>query len=117
MAGTYRKIMHKPANMTYKLMRYDDPNFPLAMTDEDRIFKRTLPDPPTEGQHLALQLDLTLGSSTYATMAIREILKEETSADHQKGLTMAMLAKNEGEVDTEMKEITADAPAVEPAVE
>lgn len=103
MAGTYRRIMHKPTNMSYKLMRYDDPNFPLAATDEDKLLNRTLPTPPEDGQHLALQIDLTLGSSTYATMAMREILKEETSSQHQKELTLAMLEKNQ--LDEEMADV------------
>jgi len=86
--------MHKPSNMSYKLLKYDDPNFPLAETDEDRLFQRTLPTSPADGAHTALQIDFTLGSSTYATMALREILKAETSSQHQKGLTEAMLARD-----------------------
>lgn len=117
MGGTYRRIMHKPSNMSYKLLRYDDPNFPLTETDEDRMFKRTLPEPPAEGEHLALQLDMTLGSSTYATMALREILKAETGSEHQKGLTKAMLAKTEAdgqdEVDQEIKEVAEDVKAMQ----
>lgn len=117
MGGTYRRIMHLPSNMSYKMLRYDDPNFPLTETDEDRMFKRTLPEPPAEGVHLALQLNMTLGSSTYATMALREILKAETGSEHQKGLTKAMLAKNEADgqdqMDEEIKDVVEDSKAME----
>jgi tRNA pseudouridine13 synthase len=40
------------------------------------------------GKFQALKIELTLGPSAYATMALREITREETSTWHQIGLTM-----------------------------
>jgi hypothetical protein len=40
-----------------------------------------------EGKFRALRIELTLGASAYATMALREITREETSTWWQMGLT------------------------------
>jgi hypothetical protein len=40
-----------------------------------------------EDESLAIVLRLTLGVSAYATMALREVLKQDTSVAHQKELT------------------------------
>jgi tRNA pseudouridine13 synthase len=49
-------------------------------------------DPPTiveGGKFLALQIRLTLGTAAYATMALREVTKTETSSHFQTILTQA----------------------------
>lgn len=43
---------------------------------------------PSIGKFKALKIELTLGPSAYATMALREITREETSTWHHIGLTM-----------------------------
>jgi tRNA pseudouridine13 synthase len=70
-------------------MRYTDPNVPLAQSDEDAILGLDKPMIDTDGRFLALQIRLTLGTSAYATMALREITKTETSSFHQTNLTLA----------------------------
>lgn len=64
MAGTYRKVMHLPGRMDHSVLRYDDPNQPLALTDEDIVLGRSLPPTNAEGQHVALQFELQLGTSS-----------------------------------------------------
>ncbi|GAA5980746.1 hypothetical protein JCM10908_001762 [Rhodotorula pacifica] len=102
LGGTYRKILHMPQDVSYRLLVSTSPNEDLAQTDEDRLLGRPAPQareyreedgPLKEGESLALQIELTLGSSTYATMALREVLKSRTSAATQKGLTQAMEAR------------------------
>lgn len=98
--------MHKPSDVSHRLITYSSTAQDLAQSDEDIILKRPAPpvtpyDPTVPlplGHSLALQLELTLGSSTYATMALREVLKDKTSSTHQSGLTSAMeeRAKVEG---------------------
>ena len=49
-------------------------------------------DPPAvvdDGKFCALQINLTLGTAAYATMALREVTKTETSSHFQTGLTQA----------------------------
>lgn len=73
--GTYRKILHLPKDVTYRLLVSTSPNEDLAQSDEDRILGRSIPvareykeadGELKEGESLALQVELTLGSSTCA---------------------------------------------------
>ncbi|CAK9784657.1 tRNA pseudouridine synthase D [Cutaneotrichosporon oleaginosum] len=106
--GSYRKIVHKPANVTWAHVRYTDPDVPLTQADEDRLLGLNVPakDDP-EGKFGALIISWSLGTSSYATMALREITRQETSAWHQTGLTAegedqahkGAAEKGEGEVE------------------
>ena len=89
LAGSYRKIKHHPKALSWTTMRYTDPNVPLAQSDEDAILGLDKPMIDEEGRFLALQIRLTLGTSAYATMALREVTKTETSSYHQTNLTLA----------------------------
>lgn len=51
------------------------------------------------GEKLAIRLEFDLDSASYATMALREVLKSETSNVNQRALTEAMLAKERPEAD------------------
>ena len=62
---------------------------PLAQSDEDRILGLDAPAPSEDGIFTALQVELELGSAVYATMALREVTKTETSAHYQSSLTQA----------------------------
>lgn len=90
LSGSYRKILHLPKELSWSVMHYTDPDVPLAQSDEDKILGF---DPPVltttaeDGKFLALQIRLTLGTAAYATMALREITKTETSAHYQSFLT------------------------------
>lgn len=113
--------------MSYRLLVSTSPSEDLAQSDEDALLGRAKPNareyreedgPLKEGESLALQVELTLGSSTCAccfprlcscldlraltkrevgrtdaTMALREVLKSRTSAANQKSLTQAMEAR------------------------
>lgn len=79
--------MHIPTQLSWRHLRYDDPDVPLTQSDEDKIIGAEPPQDNETGQFAALQIGLTLGSSTYATMALREITKEDTSAHNQTILT------------------------------
>lgn len=83
--------------MSWTHLRYDDPNIPLTQSDEDALLgleslaplaATTSCDSQGEGgAFAALRLNLTLGTSSYATMALRELTKQDTSAYHQTMLT------------------------------
>jgi tRNA pseudouridine13 synthase len=68
-------------------MRYTDPEIPLAQSDEDRILGIEEPQTDEDGLFLALQIRLQLGTACYATMALREITKIDTSTHIQTMLT------------------------------
>jgi tRNA pseudouridine13 synthase len=42
-----------------------------------------------DGKFMALQIELILGTAAYATMALREVTKTETSSHFQSALTLA----------------------------
>lgn len=109
--GAYRKLLHLPRNIEYRLLRYTDTEVALAQTDEEKILgiEQPLAEPfgqeknasdegskgdgdedkgkGTNDSFVALQLRFTLGTAAYATMALREVLKQDTSVQVQKDLT------------------------------
>jgi tRNA pseudouridine13 synthase len=93
LGGSYRKILHHPRDLSWKIYHYTDPEVPLAQADEDELIG--LPPPvtgegeDTEGKFKALQIKLQLGTAAYATMALREVLKTDTSSQHQSSLTQS----------------------------
>uniref|UniRef100_A0A7S1TS40 TRUD domain-containing protein n=2 Tax=Phaeomonas parva TaxID=124430 RepID=A0A7S1TS40_9STRA len=83
--GDYRAVMCFPEDLRCEVVRYTDPDASLLDSDWDRLMapKDTpppAPQPPSEGENveLGLKLSLTLPSSAYATMAIRELTKESS---------------------------------------
>lgn len=95
LTGDYRKVLHLPRNVSYQLFRYRNANANLCQSDEDEILGIDAPNAKIlyegeeveEGEYIAMLLRLTLGASAYATMALREVLKQDTSVAHQKELT------------------------------
>ncbi|KAG0350362.1 pseudouridine synthase [Gamsiella multidivaricata] len=87
--GSYRSIISKPENVEWEIMRYDEANVPLVLTDLEKLEGKPKPEGVPNGKFLALILNLTLKSSQYATMAIREICKQDTSAAFQSTLNVA----------------------------
>lgn len=89
LSGSYRKMIARPMpGMTAEVMAYTHPDEQLVQTDLERLEAEQLPDEPkkkTEGdaamgdveakQRLAIILRMRLGSSTYATMALRELMR------------------------------------------
>ena len=70
-------------------MRYTDPDVALAQADEDKLLRFDPPAVVEDGKFMALQINITLGTAAYATMALREITKTETSSHFQTNLTNA----------------------------
>ncbi|KAK9845240.1 hypothetical protein WJX81_000864 [Elliptochloris bilobata] len=74
--GGYRRLLHRPADLAFRLLQYSDPDQCLAATDLDKL-RGTAPPPvsvlgpgeqPMKSALLALQLVFSLPPSTYATM-------------------------------------------------
>lgn len=90
-------------------IRYDNPTIKLCRTDADGlkgepelesqgispayvyfdVYQCYWWDQFAEGQYLALRLHLSLAASQYATMALREVMKQQTSAAYHSGLKRA----------------------------
>ena len=75
--------------MTWTVMRYTDPDVALAQSDEDQLLGFDPPVIDEQGKFMALQIKLTLGTASYATMALREITKIDTSSHVQSSLTQS----------------------------
>lgn len=73
--------------MSWSVLRYTDPDVSLAQADEDKLLAFDPPAVVQDGKFLALQINLTLGTAAYATMALREITKADTSSHAQSSLT------------------------------
>ena len=87
--GSYRAILHLPKEMTWSVLKYTDPDVALAQADEDKLlgFDPSVTD--KNGMFTALQISFKLGTAAYATMALREVTKADTSSHHQTALTQA----------------------------
>ncbi|KAJ7329573.1 hypothetical protein JRQ81_015747 [Phrynocephalus forsythii] len=91
LSGAYRKIIIRPQNVSWDLVTYDDPKIPLFATDLDKLEGKTPAVLATGGKYKALKMEFSLPPSTYATMAIREVLKMDTSIKNQTQLNTIWL--------------------------
>ena len=82
--GSYRNILHLPKELSWSVLRYTDPDVPLAQSDEDQLLGFDPPPPALDGRFLALQIRLILGTAAYATMALQET---DTSSHFRRILT------------------------------
>ncbi|KAF7301777.1 TRUD domain-containing protein [Mycena indigotica] len=89
LSGSYRAMLHLPKELSWTVLRYTDPDVALAQADEDKLLNFDPPMVSNDGLFMALQIKLSLGTAAYATMALREITKTETSSHFQSSLTSA----------------------------
>ncbi|KAJ2162814.1 multisubstrate pseudouridine synthase 7 [Coemansia sp. RSA 552] len=91
LSGAYRHLVIKPRDFSCEWMRFTDDKLPLARSDSDEIEGKHAPESIDFGEHQALKLKFDLPSSTYATMLLRELMRQETASAHQQSLS----SKNE----------------------
>ncbi|CAN3373639.1 hypothetical protein DIURU_005444 [Diutina rugosa] len=105
LTGSYRHVMVKPKNMSYNIVKYKDNTTPLVKTDLELLREGDVNASrviESEGDKTAVVLKMSLGVSTYATMALREFMKIDTS---RFGFTKVDKAtKSEAEETTETTE-------------
>lgn len=61
----------------------------LAQADEDKLLGFDPPAIVPDGKFLALQIEIQLEAAAYATMALRQVTKQETGSRFQADLTQA----------------------------
>uniref|UniRef100_A0A8D3A302 Pseudouridylate synthase 7 homolog n=1 Tax=Scophthalmus maximus TaxID=52904 RepID=A0A8D3A302_SCOMX len=83
LAGAYRRVIIRPSDVSWSVIQYDDPRISLVHSDFEILEKKAAPVFNKEGKHRALRMEFSLPPSTYATMAIREVLKLDTSIKKQ----------------------------------
>lgn len=85
LAGSYRLLLARPSNVEWWIKKYENPTDQLVFTDLDLLQNhldtshRVKEDTEPTGSKTAVILKLQLGSSQYATMALREIMKIDTA--------------------------------------
>lgn len=92
--GAYRKMLVKPGKMTWEFKTYDSPIENLIETSFEKVAACD------NGQFKALVLDFQLPSSCYATMFLREILRNDTSASNQSYLEAQEMSKHNDQVES-----------------
>uniref|UniRef100_A0A6Q2ZJ47 TRUD domain-containing protein n=1 Tax=Esox lucius TaxID=8010 RepID=A0A6Q2ZJ47_ESOLU len=91
LAGAYRRILIKPSDVSWEVINYDDHRVSLVHTDVEKLENQPAPVFNKEGKYRALGMEFSLPPSTYATMAIREVLKMDTSIKNQTQLNTSWL--------------------------
>ena len=84
LTGDYRYILSKPEGFEARLISYSDRTVPLVQNDLMKLKGESLLPTVTEGTYSALVLRFQLGTSEYATMCLRELMKLETSSSFHK---------------------------------
>ncbi|XP_014204087.1 pseudouridylate synthase 7 homolog [Copidosoma floridanum] len=99
LGGSYRKILEVPKYLSWKIIRYKDQRADLILSDMDELRDmEPIKDEP-EGQFKALIVEMSLKSSTYATMALREVLKCDTSSQTHAAQSAAFYKAHEKQED------------------
>jgi tRNA pseudouridine13 synthase len=87
-AGDYRMLLCHPKDVDFEFMQYSDPFQPLIRTDLmliQRIDVASTPNTVGDVRPMlrAMRVGFTLPPSSYATIALRELIKLPTSSDFQ----------------------------------
>ncbi|CAH0627462.1 unnamed protein product [Chrysodeixis includens] len=83
MSGAYRLVVVRPRDVWWRCVHYTDPFADLIASDLDHMQNKEITAIVDDGKYKALLLNMTLPASCYATMALRELLKVDTSSDNQ----------------------------------
>lgn len=91
LSGDYRKMLILPQNVEWKTVFYNNPSADLIATDLQKLKSENTIENLKSGFYKAVILEFNLPACTYATMALREITKTDTSSSHQALLTSGHL--------------------------
>jgi len=114
LGGDYRKFIIVPKDVTYEIKSYDDDTQPLIRTDVMEMNHEALPsgvqviNDLESGKKVALTVGFTLSASSYATVAMRELMKCPTATDVQMLLGEEDGDEKKGEVKEDKKRQVED---------
>lgn len=83
LCGAYRKVFVKPIDLHWYFMNYHNDTDTLLRSDVEELRGEPEPKSSVDGPQKALIVEFSLPSSSYATMALREVLKCDTSVANQ----------------------------------
>lgn len=86
--GFYRRLVSIPRNFSWQFVKHSG-DVDLIQSDLQKIRNEALPVADEQSTDTALIVEFTLGSSQYATMALRELMKAETGSGSQSALSAA----------------------------
>ena len=92
LCGDYRKLMCKPADVTFVVKEYDDPLQPLINTDLMNLSGTSIESEEAKKDEnilFGMVIGFTLPPSAYATIALRELTKRPTSSEYQTKLELS----------------------------
>lgn len=75
-SGCYRNIVFKPSDFTSEVLQYSDENEKLVLTNVDNIANKKF-ERENVGDKIAICLKFSLPKSSYATMLLREISRND----------------------------------------
>ena len=101
--GDYRRLLCIPSDTTFEVKIYEDPVQPLLETDLMKISgeitattvkagekeENAKADEKEKNHLIGMVIGFTLQPSSYATIALRELMKKPTSADYQRQLQLS----------------------------
>mmetsp|Transcript_7628 Transcript_7628/g.11309 ORF Transcript_7628/g.11309 Transcript_7628/m.11309 type:complete len:619 (-) Transcript_7628:49-1905(-) len=103
--GTYRRVLQRPADFTWRCQQYSDPNEEIQRTELTTLCGDNAASNSGSGSNVAASseggdgggflaaiLEFSLPPGTYATMLLREIMKTSTGTAYHADLTAATYA-------------------------
>ncbi|KAI8040523.1 hypothetical protein M5D96_006466 [Drosophila gunungcola] len=106
LTGAYRKMIISSSDLKWSFRLYNTPEDTLIASDWELL--RNIPVTPEpaedEAKYLALLLEFSLPTAAYATMFLRELLKQDTSSASQTQLEKEAMCKGETEKEVEAME-------------
>lgn len=100
LSGKYRRICIKPKNMSWNIIGYNDFTKSIMPNDLEKLTNQNAEDmlgvyePDHSSRYKAVKLHFLLPPSTYATVALREVLNVETSFAEQMKLHENFMKKD-----------------------
>nr|CAD7576498.1 unnamed protein product [Timema californicum] len=86
LSGSYRRLLLHPKDLSWRAVHYPSPEDILILSDLEKMHGEKLIEDNPDGKNKALIVEFSLPSSTYATMLLREIMKQDTSSGFQTSL-------------------------------